>query len=230
MTATDPNPARARLRPGAGGTARELDAWVAYYRHDWLRLLVASVGSGPGRLRHGLVAHGRGGLARVPGEPAVGALPGQRPGGGPALDDAFLRAGRRDRGRVHRRRARGTTRGQLVAPPPSAAAPPARRRLAAGDGPRRPLRLRVRRAARTPCWRRRGGGSGRWTCRTGGWRTDVAGTTPLLWQERRALVRSYTALRNVVQEAGVGCPRGRARRRAGRPPLTAPTGRGARRR
>ena len=45
---------------------------------------------------------------------------------------------------------------------------------------------------------------------------------PLLWQERRALVRSYTALRNVIQEAGTVERRGRCAARGGRStPVTA---------
>ena len=31
---------------------RETDAWAAYYRHEWRRFMVASVGMVAGRLRH----------------------------------------------------------------------------------------------------------------------------------------------------------------------------------
>ena len=43
MAATRPHPAGHRFDPVLVG-GREVDAWVAYYRHDWPRLMVASVG------------------------------------------------------------------------------------------------------------------------------------------------------------------------------------------
>ncbi len=43
MAPTHPHPAGHLFDPVLVG-GREVDAWVAYYRHDWLRLLVASVG------------------------------------------------------------------------------------------------------------------------------------------------------------------------------------------
>jgi len=43
MPATNPHPAGHVFDPALVG-GREADAWVAYYRHDWLRLMVASVG------------------------------------------------------------------------------------------------------------------------------------------------------------------------------------------
>jgi len=43
MPATNPHPGGHVFDPVRVG-GREVDAWVAYYRHDWLRLMVASVG------------------------------------------------------------------------------------------------------------------------------------------------------------------------------------------
>ena len=43
MAATDPHQAGHVFDPVLVG-GREVEAWVAYYRHDWLRLMVASVG------------------------------------------------------------------------------------------------------------------------------------------------------------------------------------------
>ena len=43
MAATEQHPAGHVFDPVLVG-GREVDAWVAYYRHDWLRLMVASVG------------------------------------------------------------------------------------------------------------------------------------------------------------------------------------------
>jgi hypothetical protein len=43
VAATRPHPAGHRFDPVLVG-GREVDAWVAYYRHDWPRLMVASVG------------------------------------------------------------------------------------------------------------------------------------------------------------------------------------------
>jgi hypothetical protein len=43
MAATERHPAGHVFDPVLVG-GREVDAWVAYYRHDWLRLMVASVG------------------------------------------------------------------------------------------------------------------------------------------------------------------------------------------
>ena len=215
MAATDPHPAGHAFDPVLVG-GRELDAWVAYYRHDWLRLMVASVGLV--RVGFGMgwwhttaaawhVFRANRHWAPYPdNDPDAARRSMTRfyalvaATGGVSIDAAH--AARLEvswwelhRQRQHRRLADDSQLESALADlyayaygvPRDAMLEAARWRVMAMDL------------------------SDRWVA--DGRRRD----DPLLWQERRALVRSYTALRNVIQEAGTAEP-ARARAPAAGPP------------
>jgi hypothetical protein len=198
MTATNPHPAGHVFDPVLVG-GREVEAWVAYYRHDWLRLMVASVGlvgvgfgMGPWRTTAAAWHVFRANRHWSPypdNDPDAARRSMERfyalvaATGGVSIDAA--RAARLEvrwwhlhRERQHRRladdgqleRALADLYAYAYGVPQGAMVEAARWRVRAMDL------------------------SDRWVA--GGRRRD----DPLLRQERRALVRSYTALRDATQE------------------------------
>jgi len=217
MPATNPHPGGHVFDPVRVG-GREVDAWVAYYRHDWLRLLVASVGlvgdgfgMGPWRTAEAAWHVFRANRHWAPypdNDPDAARRSMERfytlvaAAGGVSIDAAHaagleVRWWHLHRQRQHRRLADEEQLEVAIADlyayaygvPRDAVLDAARWRVRAMDL------------------------SDRWAA--DGRRRD----DPLLWQERRALVRSYTALRIAtreghaatsvqVKEAATGPPRG----------------------
>ena len=103
-----------------------------------------------------------------------------------AVDGAVLRAGRRTGGVPSTPRTRHVWRsgGGTSTGSGSTAGPPTTRSWSRPSPTSTPTRTACR---QTPCSRRRGGGSGRWTCRTGGCPAGRCRDDPLL---RRASARS----------------------------------------
>ena len=74
----------------------ECDAWVAYYRREWLRFLRSAVGIHAPHLRAALAGDAPRCGARTAGQPAVGAVPGNDPDGARRAMERFYRmVGRR---------------------------------------------------------------------------------------------------------------------------------------
>ena len=127
----------------------ETAAWVAYYRREWLSVPARRRRAHPPHLRPAVALDAVRGLARAARQPAVGAVPGQRPRGRPPGHGALLPAGRDAPRRVARPPPGVGARGRVVAGAPGAPArgEPGGRELARRCA-HRALLLRLRRLPR----------------------------------------------------------------------------------
>ncbi len=95
---------------------RETDAWAAYYRHEWRRFLVASVGMVAAAFGMITAPHPGRSLVRAACQPDMVTVPRQPAGRGPCVHAPLLRARRTRHGGLELDPARGrATRGRVVA-------------------------------------------------------------------------------------------------------------------